>query len=123
MNIANESFTLGERISESKLVRKVLRSLSRIFDIKVIAIEETHDIKFLKLDELFGSLRTFEILISDRDDKKGKEISFQFVHEKENLNKNKSLNDNINESMLAKQFFKVVKKFMRSNNFGYSNRN
>ena len=73
--IANESFALGEWISESKLVRKVLRSLLRIFDMNAIAIEEAHYIGSLKLDELFDSLHTFEISISNRKDKKGKVLS------------------------------------------------
>ncbi|TYK04708.1 gag-pol polyprotein [Cucumis melo var. makuwa] len=70
--IANESFKLGEKIHESKIVRKVLRSLSGKFDMKVTAIEEAHDITKLKLDELFGSLLTFEMIISNRENKNGK---------------------------------------------------
>ena len=55
LEIANDPFNLGEGIPEAKLVRKVLRSLSKRFDMKVIAIEETHDVTTLSLDELFGS--------------------------------------------------------------------
>lgn len=63
MEIANESFNLGEGISYSKLVRKVLRSLPRRFDMKVIVIEKAQDITTLSLDQLFGSLCTFEITL------------------------------------------------------------
>ncbi|KAA0052224.1 gag-pol polyprotein [Cucumis melo var. makuwa] len=83
LEIANESFNLGEKIYESKLVRKVLRSLPSKFDMKVTTIEEAHDITTLKLDELFGSLITFEMAISNREDKKGKCITFKSVHEEE----------------------------------------
>lgn len=56
--------------------------------------------------------------------KKGKGIAFQYVHEEENLDMDKSSNDNINKSiaMSTKQFSKVVKKFQRSNKYGFSNR-
>ncbi|KAA0039061.1 uncharacterized protein E6C27_scaffold84G001570 [Cucumis melo var. makuwa] len=80
LEIANDSLLLGEKISESKIVRKMLRSLPRKFDMKVTAIEEAQDITTLKLDELFGSLLTFEMTMSDRESKKGKGITFnQFM--------------------------------------------
>ncbi|KAA0025734.1 gag-pol polyprotein [Cucumis melo var. makuwa] len=40
LEIANDSLLLDEKISESKIVRKVLRYLLRKFDMKVTAIEE-----------------------------------------------------------------------------------
>ncbi|KAA0066861.1 gag-pol polyprotein [Cucumis melo var. makuwa] len=67
LEITNESLLLGEKIPDSKIVRKVLRSLPRKFDMKVAAIEEAHDITTLKLDELFGSLHTFEMATTDRE--------------------------------------------------------
>ncbi|KAA0032128.1 gag-pol polyprotein [Cucumis melo var. makuwa] len=71
LEIANDSLLRSEKIPESKIVRKVLRSLPRKFDMKVTAIEEAQDITTLKLDELFGSLLTFEMAISNRESKKG----------------------------------------------------
>ncbi|TYK01370.1 gag-pol polyprotein [Cucumis melo var. makuwa] len=67
LEIANESLLLGEKIPDSKIVRKVLRSLPRKFDMKVTVIEKAHDITTLKLDELFGSLLTFKIATADRE--------------------------------------------------------
>ena len=43
-DIANESFTLSEKIPETKLVRKIMRSLPDRFCSKVIAIEEAKDL-------------------------------------------------------------------------------
>ncbi|KAA0047661.1 gag-pol polyprotein [Cucumis melo var. makuwa] len=54
MEIANDSLLLGEKIHESKIVHKVLRSLPRKFDMKVTAIEEAQDITTLKLDDYLG---------------------------------------------------------------------
>jgi hypothetical protein len=42
-DITNTSFTLGEKMSEEKLVRKILRSQPKKFDIKVTSIEEAQD--------------------------------------------------------------------------------
>ncbi|KAA0059924.1 Peptidase aspartic, catalytic [Cucumis melo var. makuwa] len=83
LEIANESPLLGEKIPNSKIVWKVLWSLSRKFDMKVTTIEEAHDITTLKLDELFGSLLTFEMAISDRENNKGKGVTFKSTYEEE----------------------------------------
>ena len=86
---------------------------------KVTTIEEAHDITMLKLDELFGSLLTCEMVLSNREDKKGKDIAFKSVQEEEVLD-NKSPNDNVNKSatLLTKLFSKVVKKFINTNTNG-----
>ncbi|KAA0052069.1 gag-pol polyprotein [Cucumis melo var. makuwa] len=125
LEIANESLLLGEKIPKSKIVGKILQSLQGKFDMKVTAIEEAHDITKLKLDELFGSLLTFEITISHKEDKKGKGIAFKPIYEEEttvNLSDNVA---NMNESiaLLTKQFSKVVKKFKNLNTTGSNAQN
>ena len=64
-NIENEAFSLGEKIPEERLVRKVLRSLPKRFAYKVTAINKAKNIKTMKLEELVGSLRTFKMYIED----------------------------------------------------------
>ncbi|KAA0038179.1 gag-proteinase polyprotein [Cucumis melo var. makuwa] len=117
LDIANESLLLGEKIPDSKIVRKVLCSLSRKFDMKVTAIKEAHDITTLKLDELFGSLFTLEMTISNRENKKGKRITFKSIYEEETLVNQSDNEVNIDESiaLLTKQFSKVVRKFKNTN--------
>ncbi|KAA0025551.1 gag-pol polyprotein [Cucumis melo var. makuwa] len=44
LDIANESDALGKKMLNSKLVRKVLRSLPSKFNMKVTAIEEANDL-------------------------------------------------------------------------------
>lgn len=51
---------------EEKLVGKILRSLLKKIDMKVTAIEEAQDLSTLKVDELIGSLQTFELAINVR---------------------------------------------------------
>ena len=76
LEISNASSALGEKIPEDKLVRKMLRSLPKRFDMKVTAIEEAQDIYKMKVDELIGSLLTFELSINERSEKKNKSIAF-----------------------------------------------
>ncbi|KAA0060581.1 uncharacterized protein E6C27_scaffold22G004530 [Cucumis melo var. makuwa] len=90
---------LVKKIPDSKIVRKVLQSLLRKFDMKVTAIEEAHDITTLKLDELFGYLLTFETTISDRENKKGKGIAFKSIYEEETIVNQSDNEANMDESI------------------------
>jgi len=74
LDISNFFDSLGEKISDEKLVRKILRSLPKRFDMKVTAIEEAQDISSMKVDELIGSLQTFELASGY----KKKNIAFRF---------------------------------------------
>ena len=55
-DIANEAFTLGEKYSDAKLVKKTLRSLLARFAYKVTAIEEAKNAENMRLDELIDNL-------------------------------------------------------------------
>lgn len=55
---------MRERISDSKIVRKILRFLFERFRLKVANIEENKDIDFIRVDELVGSLQTYEMTLS-----------------------------------------------------------
>ena len=50
-------FNLGEKTEDSKIVRKILRSLLESFHAKVTAIEESKDLDDIKVQELIGSLQ------------------------------------------------------------------
>ncbi|KAA0059275.1 Receptor-like protein 12 [Cucumis melo var. makuwa] len=82
LDIANETFLLGEKKNlKSKLVRKVLRSLPPRFNMKVTAIEEANDITKMKLDELFGSLKTFKLTLGDGELRRKNGIALSTVSE------------------------------------------
>ena len=49
-------FNLGEKTEDSKVVRKILRSLLESFCAKAIVIEESKDLDEIKIRELIGSL-------------------------------------------------------------------
>ncbi|TYK30437.1 F5J5.1 [Cucumis melo var. makuwa] len=115
LKIANESLLLGEKIPDSKIVRKVLRSMSRKFDMKVTAIEEAHDITTLKLDELFGSLLTFEMATADRESKKGKGISFKSTHVNKEADCDTKANMDESIALLTKQFTNALRNLKNPN--------
>src|ERR1051325_1790885 len=77
LEIVGACSVLGEKIPEEKLVRKLLRSLPKRFDMKVTAIEEAQEINNMKVDKLVGSLQTFELDIKERSGKKPKSIAFK----------------------------------------------
>ena len=54
-------FNLGEKTEDSKVVRKILRSLPKSFCVKVTAIEESKDLDEIKVQELIGTLQTYEL--------------------------------------------------------------
>ena len=55
-DIMNSAFNLGESIAESKIVRKILRSLLGKFHANITAIEEVKDIDQILLTKLVGNL-------------------------------------------------------------------
>ena len=59
--IVNSAFNFGESIAESKIVRKILRSLPERFHAKITATEEVKDIDQIPLTELVGKLQTYEM--------------------------------------------------------------
>ncbi|GAA0138380.1 hypothetical protein LIER_34927 [Lithospermum erythrorhizon] len=104
--IANESFALGQTMSNEKLVRKILRPLPKRFAHKVTAIEEAQDLTTMKVDELVGNLTTFEMTFDEGDAGKKKRLALK-VSTKEGDE------DNLVETMnmLAKRFNKKMRKF------------
>ena len=60
-DIMNSAFNLGEFIMESKIVRKILRSLPERFHAKITALEKAKDIDQIPLTELVRNLQTYEM--------------------------------------------------------------
>lgn len=55
-NIVNFRFNLVEKVEDSWIIRKILRSLPERFWPKVIAIEENEDLETICVEELMGFL-------------------------------------------------------------------
>ena len=72
---------LGERIEESVIVQKILRSLPMRFDSKISTIEERIDLDTMIVDELHGTLTTYEMR-TEQEDTSRKEASFKASNQK-----------------------------------------
>ena len=73
-------FNLGEETEDSKIVRKILRSLPESFHAKVTVIEESNDLDDIKVQELIGSLQTNELSLPSQ--RKSKSFALKTINEK-----------------------------------------
>ena len=110
-DIVNESFALGEKIPETILLRKIMRSLLDRFSSKVIAIEEAKDLDSIKAENLMGSLRAFEMTLKQRKKKKEKSIALKTIHEEEDSSEE---DDEDELTLLTKNFKRFLKKVGKS---------
>ena len=60
----NSAYNLGEIYDQPKIVRKIFRSLIENFRPKVIAIIESKDVDSIPVDEIVGSLQSYELDLS-----------------------------------------------------------
>ena len=60
-DIVNSAYNLGEIYDQPKIVRKILRSLTKDFRSKVTIIIESNDVDSITVDELIGSLQSYEL--------------------------------------------------------------
>ena len=74
--LVNAMKGLGEKIEDAFLVQKILRSLPNRFNPKVSTIEELNDLKTLSIDQLLGTLTSYEMRIS-KDKPTSREASFK----------------------------------------------
>ncbi|KAF7826562.1 Retrovirus-related Pol polyprotein from transposon TNT 1-94 [Senna tora] len=81
--IVSQMRSFGEKISDQKIVEKVLRSLTLKFDHVVAAIEESKDLSVFSFDDLMGSLQAHEARMNRSHDK-GEEKAFQVKGESSN---------------------------------------
>ena len=85
----NFAFNLGECIAESKIVRKILRSLTERFHAKITAIEEVKDIDQIPLTKLVGNLQTYEMGLGSME-KGGKSTNLALKGIKEEIKDSES---------------------------------
>ena len=108
----NSAFNIGETIPESKIVRKVLRSLPEKFHTKITTIEESKDIGKIPLTELVGNLQTYELgLTRTGKSSKGKRMTLKA--KSSDTNESSDDEDSKMKSYITRQF----KKFMNAKGF------
>ena len=109
-------FNLGEKTEDSKIEWKILRSLPESFRAKVIAIEKSKDLDDIKVQELIGSLQTYELSLPNQ--RKSKSLALKTVNERVDVHD--SSDDDVVEkdvAYLANNFRKFL-KFKNSGKFG-----
>ena len=94
---------LGEKTADSKIVRKILRSLPESFSAKVIAIEEKKDLDEIKGQELIGSLQTYELSLPSQ--RKSKYLALKTINERVEVQ------DSSDEDEVEKDVAYLVKNF------------
>ncbi|RVW73534.1 hypothetical protein CK203_062086 [Vitis vinifera] len=86
-HIVNGLEALGKTYKESEKVMKILRSLPSKWHTKVTAIQEAKDLTKLPMEELIGSLMTYEINLTKKlqegEDKKKKSIALKATTKEE----------------------------------------
>ena len=110
-DIVNSAFNLRETIPESKIVRKVLRSLLERFHAKITTIEESKDIDKIPLTELVGNLQTYKLgLVSIEKSSKSKSMALKA--KSSDTDESSDDEDFKMKSYITRQF----KKFMKNAN-------
>ncbi|XP_073063932.1 uncharacterized protein [Primulina eburnea] len=109
--IANEVFSIGDSISNERLVSKVLRSLPERLNIKIYAIDEAKDTSQMALKYLISSLLIFEMNLDMQKKDKGKTIAFQASND--SYNELLQISQEVNDSDLCEDSISFI-----TNTFG-----
>ena len=72
--IVNQLNQLGRVILEDELVKRLLRSLPKAWRSTVVPIREAKGLNKISLDEIYGSLLTYEQEVNQIDKEKKKEV-------------------------------------------------
>ena len=108
-DIVNGLKGLGKVYPNKEMVKKMLNSLPKSWEAKVTAIEESKDLNLLALDELIGSLLTYEMKINH-----GKEQPRKVgVALKASMSEDEEDDDEDDEDMEMIIFAKKFKKYMK----------
>ena len=104
---------LGEKTEDAKVVRKILRSLPESFRAKFTAIEESKNLDEIKIQEIIGSLQTYEHGLPSH--KSSKSLSLKTINER--------MGDSFEEDNVEKEVVFLAKnfqKFLKMKNSGKS---
>ncbi|XP_021812094.1 uncharacterized protein LOC110755222 [Prunus avium] len=104
--IVNACSSLGENILEDRVVKKILRSLPQQFQPKITAIEEICDLNTLKVQELIGSIQTYEM--KHLAPKKCKSVAFKVVNEEDDEHSDENCSDE-ELTILTRRFMNFLK--------------
>jgi len=101
-NLRNSMVSLGKTALDVRLIRKILKSLPERFRIKVTTIEESKDLEEMKIEELVGSFRTYELSLPTV--KKVKTIALKASKKKAKVSSEEDV-----VALLAKNFRRLMR--------------
>ena len=98
-------FNLGEKTKDSKIVRKILQSLSKSFRAKVTTIEKSKDLDDIKVHELISSIQTYVLSLALQ--RKSKSLALKTVNERVEVQ------DSLDEDEVEKDVAYLAKNFRK----------
>jgi hypothetical protein len=112
-NIVNCLKALGKIYTNQENVRKILRSLPKRWEAKMTAISEARDLKVLTLEELFGSLMTYELEMNSKVEEEEVKPKKNFAlksshHDHDNSEEERDEEEEI--ALMTRNFKKFLKK-------------
>ena len=108
-DIVNFTYNLGEIYDQPKIVRKIHRSLTEDIRPKVTAIIESKDVNSIPIDELVGSLQSYELDLPKTS--KSKSMSLKSVDDVDG----NGFDDELSVTEIA-YFANNFRNFLRNNN-------
>jgi len=97
---------IGKKVSDAKLMKKILRSLPKRFRIKVTTIEERKDVDNMKIEELVGSLLTYKLSLPPV--KKTKSISLKAIKGKSKNSYEEKFDNEEDIAIIARNLIKLM---------------
>ena len=108
-DIVNSAYNLGEIYDQPKIVRKILKSLTENFKPKVTVITKSKDADSIHVDELVGSLQSYELNLLKTN--KSKSMAFKSIYDVDG----NGFDDNLSSTEIA-YLTKNFRNFLRNNN-------
>jgi hypothetical protein len=109
--IRNCTINLGKKMTDAKIVKKILRSLPPRFIPQVATITQSQDLETMRVEELVGSLQTFELLLPKPRNSKNLALKIKTTEGKSVDFFYEEFGDDEEIPMMARKF----KKFLRNN--------
>ena len=111
-DIVNSAYNLGEIYDQLKIVRKILRSLTKDFRPKVTVITKSKDVDSISVDELVESLQSYELDLPKTS--KSKSMALKSVDDDDDVDVG-GFDDELFATEIA-YLAKNFRNFLRNNN-------
>jgi hypothetical protein len=107
--IRNSTINLGKKMTDAKIIKKILRSLPARFIPQIAAITHSQDLEIMRVEELVGSLQTFELLLPKPKNSKNLAFKIKTTKGKSIDLSDEEFGDDEEIAMIARKFRKFLK--------------